>query len=159
MGRYFETVREDDVVLLFKTTVAYEILYSICITLIKISILLFYYRLFGVRKGFKRVIYFALTLVTCWCIATVLLNLLQCIPVKAAWIRPYPNSKCINNNASLLGTAITNVTIDLAILVLPIEPIWRLNLTLRKKLALTAIFCVGALYVPHHLIPHSVSQD
>lgn len=145
VGRHFETVSENHVVLLFKTTVAYEILYSICITLVKISILLFYYRLFAVRKGFQRTIFVALALVTCWCLVIVLLNILQCIPVKAAWIRPFPHSKCINNNASLLGTAITNVIIDLAILILPIEPIWRLNLTIRRKLALTAIFCLGAL--------------
>lgn len=148
VGRHFETVREDYIVLLLKTTIAYQVLYSICITLVKVSILLFYYRIFGVRKAFRKIIIGALVLVTCWCIAIVLLNILQCIPVQAAWIRPYPHSKCINNNTSLLGTAITNVVIDLGILILPIEPIWRLNLTLRKKLALTAIFCIGALYVP-----------
>ncbi|KAK4695498.1 hypothetical protein P7C71_g2266, partial [Lecanoromycetidae sp. Uapishka_2] len=124
--------------------IASLVLYTICITLVKLSILLFYYRLFGVRKTFRRVIVAALALVITWCIAIVLLNILQCIPIQAAWIRPYPHSKCLNNNTSLLGTAITNVVIDLAILVLPIEPIWRLNLTLRKKLALTTIFCIGA---------------
>lgn len=155
VGRHFETVREENIVLLLKTTIAYQVLYSICITLVKISILLFYYRLFGVRKTFKKVIVCALALVTCWCVAIVLLNILQCIPIQAAWIRSYPHSKCINNNASLLGTAITNVVIDLAILGLPLEPIWRLNLTLRKKLALTAIFCIGALYVPGNSVYES----
>ncbi|KAF6218804.1 hypothetical protein HO133_005347 [Letharia lupina] len=144
VGRHFETVPESSVVLLFKTTVAYEILYCVCVTLIKISILLFYYRLFGVRKAFKYTCYALLALVTCWCIAIVFSNIFQCIPVEAAWIRPYPHSKCINNNASLLGTAVTNVFLDIVILVLPMVPVWSLSLTVRQKVTLTAIFLLGA---------------
>ncbi|CAD6589656.1 MAG: hypothetical protein ASARMPREDX12_003920 [Alectoria sarmentosa] len=144
VGRHFETVPESSVVILFKTTVAYDIFYCVCVTLTKISILLFYYRLFGVNKNFKYACYVVLTLVTCWCIAIVLTVLFQCIPVEAAWIRPYPHSKCINSNASLLGTAITNVILDIVILVLPMVPIWSLSLTVRQKVTLTAIFLLGA---------------
>ncbi|KAM0795686.1 hypothetical protein BDR22DRAFT_893930 [Usnea florida] len=144
VGRHFETVPQASVVLLFKTTVAYEILYCVCITLVKISILLFYYRLFGVRKAFKYTCHVLLALVTCWCVAFVLANIFQCIPVEAAWIRPYPHSKCINNNASLLGTAVTNVFLDVVILVLPMVPVWSLSLTVRQKITLTAIFLLGA---------------
>ena len=165
VGRHFETVPESAVVLLFKvshffpsllvlenisnktpkTTVAYEILYCVCVTLIKISILLFYYRLFGVNKVFKYTCYVAFAVVTCWSIAIVFSNIFQCVPVEAAWIRPYPHSKCINNNASLLGTAITNVLLDVIILVLPMAPVWSLSLTVRQKITLTAIFLLGAL--------------
>ena len=126
-----------------------------CITLIKVSILLFYYRLFGVRKQFKITLFVVLGLVCAWCIAIVLIDIFQCVPVQAAWIRPYPNSRCIDNNASLLGTAVTNVILDIAILVLPLSPIWNLALTIRQKVTLSAIFFVGALYViyPLHVVP------
>ena len=128
-----------------KTTVAYQILYCVCVSLIKVSILLFYYRLFAVRAAFKYTCYVVLALVTCWCIAIVFTIIFQCIPIEAAWIRPYPHSKCINNNASLLGTAITNVFLDIVILVLPMVPIWSLGLTVRQRITLTAIFLLGAL--------------
>ena len=144
-----------------KTTVAYGILYCLCVSLIKISILLFYYRLFGVRKAFKYTCYLVLALVICWSIAIVFSNLFQCIPVKAAWIRPYPHSKCINNNASLLGTAVTNVLLDVVILILPMAPVWSLSLTIRQKVTLTAIFLLGALYVSVPLslcLPSSPSE-
>ena len=130
-----------------QTTVAYQILYCICISLIKISILLFYYRLFGVRKQFKITVFVVLAAVCAWCVAIVLVDLFQCVPVKAAWIRPYPHSKCMDNNASLLGTAITNVVLDFTILVLPLAPIWSLALTMRQKMTLSAIFLLGVLYV------------
>ena len=133
--------------LLFKATIAYEILYYICITLIKISILLFYYRLFGVGKAFKNTVFVALAVVICWCIAIVLGTIFQCTPVEASWIRPYPDGRCINNNSFLLGISISNVIIDCAILVLPAPPIWSLNLSVRRRIALTAIFLIGALYV------------
>ncbi|KAL9125036.1 MAG: hypothetical protein Q9217_005706 [Psora testacea] len=144
VGRHFETVRKANVDMLFKTTIAYQILYCVCVSLIKISILLFYYRLFGVRKQFKITVFVVLGLVCAWCIAIVLLDVFQCVPVKAAWIRPYPHSKCIDNNATMLGTAITNVVLDLTILVLPLTPIWNLALTFRQKISLTAIFLLGA---------------
>ena len=99
------------------------------------------------RKAFKYTCHLLLALVTAWCIAFVLANIFQCIPVEAAWIRPYPHCKCVNNNASLLGTAVTNVFFDVVILVLPMVPVWSLSLTVRQKVTLTAIFLLGALYV------------
>ena len=145
VGRHFETVSERHIDLILKATFAYEILYYICVTLIKVSILLFYYRIFGVGKTFKRTVYVALGVVVAWCIAIVLGSIFQCTPVQAAWIRPFPHSKCINNNGALLGVAISNVVIDCGILILPVPSIWNLNLSVRRKIALTAIFLIGAL--------------
>ncbi|KAG8528432.1 uncharacterized protein KY384_007350 [Bacidia gigantensis] len=147
IGRHFETVQPSSVNLVYRTTIAYQVLYAVCITLIKISILLFYHRIFGVSRSFRLANWIVLGLVCAWCVATSLVNIFQCIPIKAAWERTIHDSSCINNNASLLGTAITNVLLDFAILVLPITPIWNLALTVRQKLTLTAIFLLGGFIV------------
>ena len=130
---------------------AYEILYFVWVSLIKTSILLFYYRLLGVRKALKYACYVVFTRVIAGLSPFVLSSIFQCIPIEATWIRPYPHSKCIESNASLLETAITNVLLDFVILFQPMAPVRCLSLTVRKTLILTATFLLGALQVSNSI--------
>ena len=130
-------------------TVAYQILYNICITLVKISILLFYRRIFGTTKQFRTSVYVLIACACLWCIAVEISTISYCVPVVPTWQSRKP-SKCFNDRTALLGSSITNVLIDFAILILPLSPIWSLALTVRQKTQLTAIFLLGGLQVPHN---------
>lgn len=55
------------------------------------------------------------------------------------------DQKCINLQAMFYGTLATALTLDLIILILPIQMIWRLCLTTRQKFELTAILGLGGL--------------
>jgi hypothetical protein len=72
---------------------------------------------------------------------------LFCIPLAANWDRTIPNAKCGNMAAEFISVGTINLLIDVAIIVLPMPVLWNLQLPIRKKLGLTAIFGIGALYV------------
>ncbi len=120
-------------------------MYPITITLIKTSLLLFYFRLFGIHKGSRIAVYVTGVLSLGWCIGIIFAGALQCLPVKQCLngVGP-PITHNFSFESYLLGYAIPNVTLDFAILVLPISAVWNLVLTKRKKVAVSAVFLLGA---------------
>jgi hypothetical protein len=114
---------------------------------IKLSILLFYLRLFPSRK-FAIAAYINMAYTICWGISTWIVNLNVCHPIAYFYDKTIPNGYCsnqaisgtINGSLSLLG--------DIMILLLPIPMVWKLQINLRRRLALLGVFLLGALYVP-----------
>ncbi|KAI9848401.1 MAG: hypothetical protein M1837_000195 [Sclerophora amabilis] len=72
---------------------------------------------------------------------------LKCIPLAAAWDMTIVRGKCINTELLGIASAALNVFLDLAIIVLPMPTVWKLQLPTRQKAALTAVFGVGAFIV------------
>jgi hypothetical protein len=71
----------------------------------------------------------------------------QCTPVSGAWQvwdgeRP---AKCINQNAMVITTSSINIFLDLAIIGLPLPELYKLNLSLGKKIQVMLVFCLGFL--------------
>ena len=82
--------------------------------------------------------------VTVWAIAVLFLGIFACIPVARAWNRALKGT-CI---LSLAAQAIPNflsVAADFIILLLPGLILFRLHLTVGRKIGLMALFCVGFL--------------
>lgn len=126
-----------------------EIHYPITITAIKISILLFYLRLFGARKWFRHVIYITEAIVLSWCMATILPAVFQCKPIHIAWSIDAIEmmEHCNNLNAYLIATSVINVILDFWILALPLSIVWTLQMSRKSKASLSGIFLLGALLV------------
>lgn len=70
------------------------IFYFIVLTLVKISILLMYYRIFPL-PSFRIAAWILSTTTIIWAMTCWLLLLFQCIPIKRAW-DPLVPGKCIN---------------------------------------------------------------
>lgn len=68
----------------------------------------------------------------------------SCRPYKRIWDRTVPG-KCINTFILDMTSSGINVTLDLAILLLPQKLIWRLQMTLRRKIGTSIIFGIGVL--------------
>ena len=81
-----------------------------------------------------------------WCIAMTAIITFQCHPVKAAW-DPLHTEKdqCLRIGSFVLGSEVSNIGIDLAILSLPVYMIQRLHLPARQKWILSFIFLLGGL--------------
>lgn len=74
-----------------------------------------------------------------------------CKPIHATWtgwMKEEPINYCMNQNAFIYSGAGTNIAIDLAVLSIPLPQLFKLKLSLRRKLFLVAIFSVGFLSVP-----------
>jgi len=54
---------------------------------------------------------------------------------------------CIDQNLFYYFAAAANISSDIVIALIPIPQLWRLNLTIKKKLLLSAVFGVGFVYV------------
>lgn len=79
-----------------------------------------------------------------WGIAVFFATLFQCNPVAGNWDKNIPGSHCLLDHI-LLKLSIPNAVLDWFVLLLPIVVVWKLQVSIDRKLALTAIFLVGAL--------------
>lgn len=75
----------------------------------------------------------------------VLAAVFSCLPIHGFWDHETP-ANCVNTLHYYLGVAIPNIATDIVLLVLPMPLIWRLQITLSQKVAVTGIFVLGGLY-------------
>lgn len=52
---------------------------------------------------------------------------------------------CYNNNAINKASGVFNIISDFAILILPMLPIWRLQMSRRNKILMSGVFATGLL--------------
>lgn len=76
--------------------------------------------------------------------AALLINAFGCSPLKGSWDRTIP-SKCITNTAFLYTCGVNNIATDLLLMIIPIPILANLQMKLRVKLGLMAMFSMGFL--------------
>ncbi|KAF7179312.1 hypothetical protein CNMCM7691_008245 [Aspergillus felis] len=132
-------------IMIAKFLVVAEILYVFNLVWTKLSILLMYYRIFRFPY-FKRWAYIIGTFVLLWVICITFLFIFICVPVQKLWYPSLPG-RCINQVATWVANAASTILTDLVILVLPMPQVWKLQLRLSEKLALTFAFSLGFFVV------------
>ncbi|KAK1569460.1 uncharacterized protein LY79DRAFT_653959 [Colletotrichum navitas] len=128
-----------------------EIAYTITLTTIKSSILMFYWRIFGARPSIRILIWILFGVVMSWCIAVLLVSIFQCIPTHAFWERYDPVSPMsptefycgVNVNMFFNGNSIPNIITDAFVVMLPIPYVLALQMSRPQKLALLGVFLLG----------------
>jgi hypothetical protein len=134
-------------IMIAKFLVVAEILYVFNLVWAKLSILLMYYRIFHFPY-FKRWAYIIGGFVVVWVICITFLFIFICVPVQKLWYPDLPG-RCIDQVGTWIANAVSTIATDLAILVLPMPQVWKLQLRLSEKIALTVAFSLGFLYVLH----------
>ncbi|KAI0552418.1 hypothetical protein F4679DRAFT_88648 [Xylaria curta] len=116
----------------------------IAIFFARLSILLFYIRIFfpiGTAKSvFWWIIQAVIWLNVLYSVSLILVLTLQCVPYHLPW-----GSSCINQYLVLVLASVINIISDIAVLVIPIAFIIRLRTTKRRKWAIWALFAFGTL--------------
>ncbi|CAO1604627.1 hypothetical protein XANCAGTX0491_008171 [Xanthoria calcicola] len=138
-------VDEADLKVFFKIFLAVQILYLCSAAAIKTSLVLLYYRIFGVIRWFRFVLATALTVVFLYFIVCVLIAILECQPVGFYWDKSIQGGKCIDQYQFYRWNGVANLLIDFLIWSLTLLVIWHLNLSLRQKISLSVIFALGLL--------------
>ena len=123
-----------------------QIFYKVNICLTKISILLFYLRVFKVVRWFKIACWTVGAFVLAFTIAIVFASIFQCIPIAFAYDKTIPNGSCIDLTSFWYGNAGYNIGTDLIIIILPVTVIRTLSVPKRTRIALIAVFGLGILY-------------
>ncbi|KAF1962133.1 hypothetical protein CC80DRAFT_154805 [Byssothecium circinans] len=115
----------------------------------KISVLLFYRRIFR-GKAFNIAVWALIVLVSAWIIGFFFANLFECVPIKEAFVNAPGmggNPKCIDALPMYLAQVYSDAVLDVLILVLPIPLVWKLQLPTRQKWAVSGIFLLGLITV------------
>ena len=90
---------------------------------------------------------------SCWAVAAVVFvgsvafsiaNVFPCNPIHKLWDRKTPG-KCFNLGASWFAYAAFNALCDIVIILLPIYPVWQLQIKWTQKAAIAGVFLTGAL--------------
>ena len=115
----------------------------------KLSLLFQYLRIFVPSRHHDKLMYYSIHLLiwanVFFCVINFFLFLFECTPRAASWDPFVDNGGSCLNPLDFVVSAIFNIAFDCAILILPIRRVWRLQLTLQRKLGISLIFGAGAL--------------
>lgn len=115
---------------------------------LKIGVLLEWARIFvpkGTRDTFWWTCYITLALNVLFYAAVKFVDNLACFPHEKIWNLTV-EGHCLNLRASTLASAVVNLVSDLVILGLPHIVIWKLNMSLTKRIGVSCVFAVGVGY-------------
>ncbi|PSN69061.1 hypothetical protein BS50DRAFT_632876 [Corynespora cassiicola Philippines] len=122
--------------------------YAAAMAAVQVSISLFCLRTFFTRMmpKLRGAAYGCIAFNVLWFAAFITLSLLHCRPLKYNWSMPFENSAfCFPIKPFTISMAALGIMLDLVIWTLPHFVVWKLNLRLVHKLAITAIFALGLL--------------
>ncbi|KAL4919294.1 hypothetical protein BDW62DRAFT_209779 [Aspergillus aurantiobrunneus] len=146
IGRHLYDVRPEWYPSLGKLTIAVQALFAPCSALTKISICLTYLRLFPSKTN-KWFNYISLAILTVFGISTTVTMLLQCIPLSDIWavLTPMEEKRCIDSEKFFIAVAAINSITDFMVYLWPIHYLWKVKLSLAKRVGLIICFGVGVL--------------
>lgn len=121
--------------------------YAIAVTFPKLSILAMYLRIFTV-PFYRMVTYFVIYILVASSTILFMMMLFQCTPVNYFWDKSIPGGKCHFDIEKLfLYASLPNITTDVAMLILPLPFVYRLNMTRKVKIGLGLTLLTGSRYL------------
>ena len=144
LGRDIWTLPFDHITNFIRWLYAMEILYFLQIAIVKLTLLFFFLRIFP-KPLIRRLLWATVAFNTLWGSTYVVTSIFQCQPISYYWSSwdKEGQGKCININALAWSNAGISITLDLWMLGLPLYEILHLQLSWRKKISVTMMFCVG----------------
>ncbi|KAF6833674.1 hypothetical protein CPLU01_05395 [Colletotrichum plurivorum] len=128
---------------LIKLFYAVQQIYILVQVFAKVSILLFFSRIFPAR-WFQLTVRYFIGFLFLHGLIFLLVIIFQCTPISSIWDRSLADRKCLDVTAIGYAGAVTSIIEDLVILVLPIPELVKLQLNIRKKIALGLMFSLGS---------------
>lgn len=123
------------------------VVYSVAIFFAKLALFLLYLRIFALSRGTKIATYIGITLSFLFYMSTTIADLAICVPRHGeTWSSPQFAVQCYPILNMTWAQGIYGLVSDLYIFILPLPVLWGLQMALRKKLAITAIFFAGLMY-------------
>jgi hypothetical protein len=122
-----------------------EFVLPVTLSLIKISICLFYNRIFPFR--YSQIASWAIIAFTvAWTVGAFIFASASCRPLKAVWDPQALPHACLTSTVPLtILFGVVDILIDVAILLLPMPLLYKLRVSLIEKIGLFCIFGGGIL--------------
>lgn len=133
----------------FKRSLSGSLVYYCTATLFKSAILLLYFRIFKPSKAARLLIYGGIGTIVAFYLITFITNLSLCVPRASdvgGWTSATSQARCALPNQRLaLGSGIFSFISDVYVLSIPIFLVSALQLPLRRKIGVVAIFLTGTM--------------
>ncbi|KAK4160576.1 hypothetical protein QBC43DRAFT_219563 [Cladorrhinum sp. PSN259] len=166
LGKDLWFVQFEDITRILQLFYANMLLYTLTRFLIRMSIILFYMRIFpagpeGINARLGKIIVASLVFNIVYNLSFFLAVMFQCQPISYYWFgweadqpdSAHPMSgKCGNGNILAWVAAITGIAFDLWLIALPFPQLLSLNLHWKKKLMAGTMFTVGAVVIVISLV-------
>ncbi|KAI7782216.1 hypothetical protein LA080_013761 [Diaporthe eres] len=143
-GKPYWTFEFWEITATLKVYFIFEILYTVTLGMIKISICFLYIRIFS-NSTLKKVLWGTQTFNILLIVVFLCADFGQCVPLSYfwdAWDKEHSGS-CFDINAMAYTHSAINIALDVWMLILPAIQVWRLNMSFKKKLGVSAMFAIG----------------
>ncbi|KAF2237811.1 hypothetical protein EV356DRAFT_509699 [Viridothelium virens] len=130
---------------LLQALFAVAMLWSLAVTMVKISICAFYVRVFGRKSHTYITSYVVMIVSVAWCLVAVFGLAFECGPLEAFWDHISPGTICGTTELEYAIINGLNALNDLIILLLPLPAIWNLQISTQEKVQVSCIFLLGSL--------------
>ncbi|KAJ5761937.1 uncharacterized protein N7511_005319 [Penicillium nucicola] len=144
LGKHIWSASLGDLILLRKALFAYLLIYLAELLLIKVSILMFYRRIFGMNWS----IWACLFISYGWTFGSMIATISVSNPVSYFWTQGTSTSTGeyrFNFYNYLIGNAATNVVIDFLILLVPLPIVWSLKMPTMQKVGICSVLLLGVV--------------
>ncbi|KAI1466468.1 uncharacterized protein F4812DRAFT_79497 [Daldinia caldariorum] len=155
-GNPLSGMTDEERVVALKTLWISPPLWGLSSSLIKLSIVTSYLRIWN-GKPFKLFCYALVLFISLFGLALFFGGVFACVPIYLSWTLPSPGPGpgtgtstirdrfCIDLPMFMFATSIVNTALDLAVLAIPVPLLRKLRIAPRQRVALTAVFTVGAV--------------
>ncbi|KAH7320744.1 hypothetical protein B0I35DRAFT_199222 [Stachybotrys elegans] len=145
LGYHLAEVPAERFALFLRLFVPGQLLWAAANTCVKHSILSLYITIFPNNKKIHYICYGTAAAATCYFISVFLEGFLLCTPAAFTWDKTIVGGTCKNENIAYLVAGITNLLLDIIIVVLPMPTLMGLKMSLGKRLGIIAMFSLGIL--------------
>jgi hypothetical protein len=141
-------IRVKDALIRFKDINTGTIICGLALLLLRLSISIDWIHTFSPRPSiqstFRTICIVNIVISLIFYITCTFVKIFSCTPRSKIW-NPFQHGTCINTYAVDLSVGVYNLLLDLIMIAMPHMVIWRIQLNLRQKLAISGLFAVGAL--------------
>ncbi|KAI3547780.1 integral membrane protein [Colletotrichum abscissum] len=142
-GMHYWTIPVGNGVVIRKMLYVGTLIYTVLQAAVKLSIVLFLGRIFP-SETFRRIAQGLQVILLLHGTLFIVPFATQCVPVQSIWDRTITDRRCLNLQAVGYSSGGLAMAEDIAILLLPIPYVWRLKISLRRRLAVIALFSIGS---------------
>ena len=123
---------------------AFNIFYTLGYPMSKISLTLLYRRIF-ILQWFNHACWIMIFIFGGYALSTLFVDIFITIPINAQWNTSVEPRHKIDTIVLYRVNAYFNIVTDVILFILPLTVVWRLQMSLARRLGLSAIFGVGIL--------------
>ncbi|KAI0415489.1 hypothetical protein F5X98DRAFT_346687 [Xylaria grammica] len=136
----------DQLIIWAKIGLAADVLYNLSVSLSKISVVLFYKRIFSIDRQFRVFMVVTLFVIVGALLSSIFGLIFSYTPVAAQWDMSIPHTM-IDTKPFYIIIAVVNISLDTAILGFAQLKVWGLHLNYKRKLLLSLVFLIGILTI------------